>query len=186
MQAAGNTVNQVRTQIKRHAKADKRSIWGAGAPAGKGQFDGRYRRDCVPFLQYKAKVPELVGATQDDGSRMGAPKQEEALEPSRELGRGAMKANAAQHPDNLKQRRARKISGNHKELASARTSIDNKLRVNVPGQIKPAIKMQEVSPTMYPVQRHCPRTSTSGASSRKLSAAIKAAIARSAGQRGRA
>ena len=40
----------------------------------------------VPFQQYKAKVVELVGATQANGLRMKVPKQEEAPNPSKESG----------------------------------------------------------------------------------------------------
>ena len=76
----------------------------------------------MPFQQYKAKVAQLVGVTQANGWRMGVPKQEEAPNPSRESGRKAMQAHAAQHPNKLKQQRTRKITAHHKELVSAKNS----------------------------------------------------------------
>ena len=55
----------------------------------------------VAFQHYKAKVVELVVAPQANGSRMKVPKQEEAPNPSKESGRRAMQANAAQNPNKL-------------------------------------------------------------------------------------
>ena len=47
-QAAGKALNEVRTQIIRHA--DGRSAWEASARTGKGWFDGRDRRACKRAL----------------------------------------------------------------------------------------------------------------------------------------
>ena len=82
----------------------------------------------VPFQQYKAKVVELVGATQANGSTMKVPKQEEAPNPSKESGRRAMQADADQHPNELKQQSTMKISevertreSQHKQQRSVHT-----------------------------------------------------------------
>ena len=123
VQAAGKALNEGRTQIIRHAarmeEAHKEIVH---ALARGGFMDAIEELASVPFQKYKAKVNELVGLIQANSSRMGVPKREEAHHPSRESGRRAMHADAAHHPNELKQQCTRKITAHHLELASAKNS----------------------------------------------------------------
>ena len=84
VQAAGKTLNKVRTQMIRHAaRMEEAHRELAHALARVGLIDVIEELASVPFKQYKVKVAELVRATQANDSRMEVPKQEEDLNPSR-------------------------------------------------------------------------------------------------------
>ena len=85
--------------------------------------------------KYKAKVAELAGAYQANGSKMGVPKQEEALNLSRQSWRMAMQADTAHHPNWLKQRRTGKVTEHPDKCASAKTSKDTKLHLDATEQV---------------------------------------------------
>ena len=136
------TCKEVRTQIIRYvAQMEEAHRELAHAMARVGLMEVIEELASVPFQQYKAKVAQLVGVTQSNGSRMGVPKQEEAPNTSRESGRKAMQADTAKHPNKLKQQHTSKIAVHHKELASAKNSRDTELRVNSLRQVERATNM---------------------------------------------